>query len=118
MLFVIRLFFDGGSECSNLHQSWKRYFLLKIVRSFSVRSLCPAFFCLCFLALVARQFVEINRIRIEVRSKVTHCLFWHVELTDFALSVAQGMLAAFPKLMGTDLKQHTFVETEAVRYSL
>jgi hypothetical protein len=26
------------------------------------------------------------------------------------------MLAAFPKLMGTDLKQHTFVETEAVRY--
>lgn len=27
------------------------------------------------------------------------------------------MLAAFPKLMGTDTKQqHTFVETEAVRY--
>lgn len=26
------------------------------------------------------------------------------------------MLAAFPKLMGTDMKQHTFVETEAVRY--
>jgi hypothetical protein len=27
------------------------------------------------------------------------------------------MLAAFPKLIGTDNKQHTFVETEAVRYA-
>ena len=28
----------------------------------------------------------------------------------------EGLLAAFPKLLGTDGKQHTFVETDAVRY--
>ncbi|KAI0529192.1 hypothetical protein KFK09_001739 [Dendrobium nobile] len=43
-------------------------------------------------ALVSRQFVDMSRIRIE------------------------GLLAAFPKLVGTDGKQHTFVETENVRY--
>eukprot|EP00475_Leptophrys_vorax_P027387 TRINITY_DN39066_c0_g1_i1.p1 TRINITY_DN39066_c0_g1~~TRINITY_DN39066_c0_g1_i1.p1 ORF type:complete len:525 (-),score=64.80 TRINITY_DN39066_c0_g1_i1:429-2003(-) len=42
-------------------------------------------------ALVARQFVDMARIRIE------------------------GLLAAFPKLVGTG-KQHTYVETENVRY--
>eukprot|EP01039_Chlorochromonas_danica_P002567 gene2567-2809_t len=43
--------------------------------------------------LVTRQFVEMTRIRIE------------------------GLLAAFPKLMSSDSKQqHTFVETESVRY--
>lgn len=42
-------------------------------------------------ALVSRQFVEMTRIRIE------------------------GLLAAFPKLVGTG-KQHTYVETENVRY--
>lgn len=42
-------------------------------------------------ALVSRQFVEMNRMRVE------------------------GLLAAFPKLMGHS-KQHTFVETDAVRY--
>ncbi|KAF5892881.1 coatomer subunit delta [Clarias magur] len=42
-------------------------------------------------ALVSRQFVEMTRTRVE------------------------GLLAAFPKLMNTG-KQHTFVETESVRY--
>ncbi|KAL2932383.1 Coatomer subunit delta-1 [Bienertia sinuspersici] len=42
-------------------------------------------------ALVSRQFVDMSRIRIE------------------------GLLAAFPKLVGTG-KQHTYVETENVRY--
>ena len=43
-------------------------------------------------ALIARQFVEMTRIRIE------------------------GLLAAFPKLVGSDIKQHTYVETDSVRY--
>lgn len=42
-------------------------------------------------AIISRQFVEMTRSRIE------------------------GLLASFPKLMGTG-KQHTFVETESVRY--
>lgn len=42
-------------------------------------------------AIVSRQFVEMTRTRIE------------------------GLLAAFPKLMSTG-KQHTFVETDSVRY--
>lgn len=43
-------------------------------------------------ALISRQFVEMTRIRIE------------------------GLLASFPKLLGSDAKQHTFVETDSVRY--
>jgi hypothetical protein len=42
-------------------------------------------------ALVSRQFVEMNRLRVE------------------------GLLAAFPKLMG-HAQQHTYVETDSVRY--
>ena len=42
-------------------------------------------------ALVSRQYVDMSRIRIE------------------------GLLAAFPKLVGTG-KQHTYLETESVRY--
>jgi coatomer subunit delta len=45
----------------------------------------------CCAVLVSRQYVEMNRIRVE------------------------GLLAAFPKLVGTG-KQHTYVETENVRY--
>lgn len=43
-------------------------------------------------ALVSRQFVEMNRLRVE------------------------GLLAAFPKLVGLTNKQHTYVETDSVRY--
>lgn len=43
-------------------------------------------------ALVSRQFIEMNRLRIE------------------------GLLAAFPKLLDSGNKQHTFVETDSVRY--
>mmetsp|Transcript_28658 Transcript_28658/g.44037 ORF Transcript_28658/g.44037 Transcript_28658/m.44037 type:complete len:534 (-) Transcript_28658:217-1818(-) len=42
-------------------------------------------------ALISRQFVEMNRLRVE------------------------GLLAAFPKLVGHS-KQHTFVDTDSVRY--
>ena len=50
------------------------------------------YFCTHLITeLVSRQFVEMTRARIE------------------------GLLAAFPKLMNSG-KQHTFVETESVRY--
>lgn len=69
-------------------------------------------------ALVTRQFVEVNRIRIEVIKKTLRFFRWNFDvlISINFLSRFQGMLAAFPKLMGTDSKQqHTFVETEAVR---
>lgn len=43
-------------------------------------------------ALVSRQFVEMTRARVE------------------------GLLASFPKLIGSGSKQHTFIETESVRF--
>ena len=43
-------------------------------------------------AIVSRQFVDMTRSRIE------------------------GLLASFPKLIGSGTKQHTFIETESVRY--
>lgn len=43
-------------------------------------------------ALISRQFVEMTRSRIE------------------------GLLASFPKLIGSGVKQHTFIETDSVRY--
>ena len=45
----------------------------------------------CFAALISRQFIDMSRVRIE------------------------GLLAAFPKLVGSG-KQHTYIETENVRY--
>jgi len=47
--------------------------------------------CRHFAALVSRQYVDMSRIRIE------------------------GLLATFPKLVGIG-KQHTYVETDNVRY--
>lgn len=44
------------------------------------------------IAVVSRQFIDMPRARIE------------------------GLLASFPKLIGTAGEQHTFVETENVRY--
>lgn len=55
-----------------------------------VQTTVPLFF-LRLAALVSRQYVDMSRIRIE------------------------GLLAAFPKLVGSG-KQHTYVETENVRY--
>lgn len=51
---------------------------------------CSSWHCI-IAVLVSRQFVDMSRIRIE------------------------GLLAAFPKLIGSG-KQHTYVETENVRY--
>ncbi|ETV83953.1 hypothetical protein H257_03332 [Aphanomyces astaci] len=42
--------------------------------------------------MVARQFVEVSRIRLE------------------------GLLTAFPKLLASETRQHTFIDTESVRY--
>ena len=55
------------------------------------RQLSPCKSSAVFAVLVSRQYMEMSRIRIE------------------------GLLAAFPKLVGTG-KQHTYVETENVRY--
>lgn len=46
---------------------------------------------MCFTVIISRQFIEMTKARIE------------------------GLLAAFPKLI-TSGKQHTFVESDSVRY--
>jgi hypothetical protein len=67
--------------------AWER------VQRSAVQRFTPLLPCICypFAALVSRQFLDMTRIRIE------------------------GLLAAFPKLVSTG-KQHTYVETENVRY--
>lgn len=75
------------------------------------RIMLPDFinFAVLNLAIVARQFVEMTRIRIEVNQFGFEVLFLLVIFW-------QGLLTAFPKLLSTDAKQqHTFIETEAVR---
>ncbi len=57
----------------------------------STAVLTHAMYPLAWTALVSRQFIEMSRVRIE------------------------GLLAAFPKLVGSG-KQHTYIETENVRY--
>ena len=71
--------------------------------------------------LVARQFVEMTRIRLEVSNCIFNCslcidvYYIYCFLNGHIDYFVQGLLSAFPKLLGTDSKQHTFVETESVR---
>ncbi|KAE9452750.1 hypothetical protein C3L33_15347, partial [Rhododendron williamsianum] len=67
------------------------YLLLSFIFSMFEVLILNGFWNTFSAALVSRQFVDMSRIRIE------------------------GLLAAFPKLVGTG-KQHTYVETENVRY--
>lgn len=66
------------------------YFVFKFSFSFSI-FFAFSLTLIFYLVLVSRQYVEMSRIRIE------------------------GLLAAFPKLVGMG-KQHTYIETENVRY--
>ena len=69
-------------------------------------------------ALLSRQFVEMNKARIEgllagkksIRSFLITLFSFKFLLTIYFLNLA------FPKLMPAGVKQHTFVETESVRY--
>lgn len=89
MFVIFRCISSGlGSVNSSLEQFPLRFCpsLVTIYSVVVVDSLPPF-----FAVLVSRQYVDMSRIRIE------------------------GLLAAFPKLVGTG-KQHTYVETENVRY--
>lgn len=55
-----------------------------------------------------------TRIRIEVGSFILFCVY--ICRRKWCITLSQGLLAAFPKLLGSDNKQHTYVETESVRY--
>ena len=68
------------------HFGWTSPYVFSLLEGDDLDNLLP------LAALVSRQFVDMSRIRIE------------------------GLLAAFPKLIGTGGKQHTYVETENVRY--
>lgn len=79
-----------------LSQDWNQISSLdrrshRVIHFFKMVVLAASIISKTGKALVSRQFVDMTRIRIE------------------------GLLAAFPKLVGTG-KQHTYVETENVRY--
>lgn len=61
------------------------------INNFFFFTIFTLFFFFFFTVLVSRQYVDMSRIVIE------------------------GLLAAFPKLVGLE-KQHTYFETETVRY--
>ena len=70
-------------------------------------------------ALLSRQFVEMNKARIEgLLAGKKPFTIWSF-LTLFLLKSFSFLFfsnVAFPKLMPAGVKQHTFVETESVRY--
>ncbi|TMW63579.1 hypothetical protein Poli38472_002520 [Pythium oligandrum] len=65
------------------------FFSFKTVLLRAFRAICSV---TLISVLVARQFVEITRIRLE------------------------GLLTAFPKLLSSGSREHTFIDTESVRY--
>lgn len=71
--------------------AWLRLFMFSICVTIDASNFLTSLQLPPLAVLVSRQFVDMSRIRIE------------------------GLLAAFPKLVGTG-KQHTYVETENVRY--
>lgn len=86
--------YAGGSFGCNLHKEWQRCVRLACLSCVPSVNLRATYAHSDFsAALLSRQFVEMGRLRIE------------------------GLLAAFTKLVvGETGKQHTFVETDNVRY--